>query len=149
MSLLATVAEGRHSVADILVVDDDADLAEVLSDLLSEAGHSVRTACNGEDGLRLVKQRHPDLILLDVEMPVVTGPEMSYRMLVQGLVQEDIPLVLMSGGSDLFRIAEQVGTPYYLPKPYDLSALIRVIEWVLGKQQPTWPKPRGPILGWP
>jgi DNA-binding NtrC family response regulator len=141
MTLLATVAEGRSRVADILVVDDDADLAEVISDLLHDAGHTVRTAHDGEDGLRLIAERHPDLVLLDVEMPLLTGPEMSHRMLVHDLGEEDIPLILMSGVTNLFKVAELVGTPYFLPKPYDLTALTRLVDWVLIERHPPRPKP--------
>ena len=84
-------------MADILIVDDDADLSEIVRDLLEEAGHTVRTASNGREGLRQLAQGLPDVVLLDVEMPVLTGPEMSYQMLVHDLGQEEVPIVLLSG----------------------------------------------------
>jgi len=54
-------------MADLLIVDDEPDLAEVLAAILAAAGHTVRTARDGREGLRLVSERQPDLVLLDVE----------------------------------------------------------------------------------
>ena len=114
-------------MADLLVVDDDPDLAESLASLLEAEGHEVRTAQNGQEGLKLVAQRHPDLVLLDVEMPVLTGPEMSYQMFVHDVGQEKIPIVLLSGITNLFKVADIVGTPYFLPKPCSFEAISSLV----------------------
>jgi DNA-binding NtrC family response regulator len=114
-------------VADLLVVDDDPDLAESLAALLEEEGHEVRTARNGQEGLELVAQRPPDLVLLDVEMPVLSGPEMSYRMFIHDVGQEEIPLVLLSGVTNLLEVAQTVGTPYFLPKPCAFEAIVSLV----------------------
>ena len=117
-------------MADLLLVDDDPDLAEILSSLLEDAGHAVRVGHDGEEGLRLVAERHPDLVLLDVEMPRVSGPEMSYRMFVHDVGEDQIPIVLLSGVVNLARVASDVGTPYFLPKPYAVEAVLRMIAQV-------------------
>jgi two-component system response regulator (stage 0 sporulation protein F) len=114
-------------VADLLVVDDDPDLAESLAALLEAEGHEVRTARNGQEGLELVAQRQPDLVLLDVEMPFLTGPEMSYRMFIHDVGQEEIPLVLLSGVTNLLEVAQTVGTPYFLPKPCAFEAIVSLV----------------------
>jgi CheY-like chemotaxis protein len=76
-------------MADLLVVEDNPALAEPLIDLLVGLGHQVDAACNGEEGLeRLAKEKLPDLVLLDVEMPVLSGPGMAYRMLVEDVGRE-------------------------------------------------------------
>jgi len=114
-------------VADLLVVDDDPDLAESLAALLEAEGHEVRTARNGQEGLELVAQRQPDLVLLDVEMPFLNGPEMSYRMFIHDVGQEEIPLVLLSGVTNLLEVAQAVGTPYFLPKPCPFEAIVSLV----------------------
>ena len=118
-------------MADLLLVDDDSDLAESLAELLQAEGHEVRTARNGNEGLNLVAAHHPDVVVLDVEMPVVTGPEMSYRMFIHDVGQENIPVVLLSGVTNLFKVAEIVGTPYFLPKPCDFEAVSSLVAKAL------------------
>jgi DNA-binding response OmpR family regulator len=114
-------------VADLLLVDDDPDLTELLGALLEAAGHTVRFARDGEQGLALVETRHPDLVLLDIEMPRLTGPEMSYRMFVRDMGQEKIPILLLSGVTNLDKIARFVGTPYFLAKPYAIEAVLGLV----------------------
>jgi CheY-like chemotaxis protein len=128
-------------VANLLVVDDDPDLAELLTDLLEGQGHTVRVARDGREGLRLVAERRPDLVLLDVEMPLVTGPEMSQEMIVRDRGQEEIPIVLVSGVTNLFRLAASVGTPYFLRKPYDAETLSRLVASALVERRPPHPAP--------
>jgi CheY-like chemotaxis protein len=70
----------RASTADLLVVEDDRDAAEALAEVLRDAGHRVRLALDGEEGLGLLEEVPPDVVLLDVEMPVLTGPEMAASM---------------------------------------------------------------------
>jgi DNA-binding NtrC family response regulator len=134
---------GRKDTADLLIVDDDRDLADVLGDLLEAAGHEVRRARDGDEGLRLLSERQPDLVLLDVEMPRLTGPEMSFRMFLNDVGQDKIPIVLLSGVTNLFRVAEIVGTPYFMQKPYDFDSVLQVVERALTER-------RAPVRGaWP
>jgi CheY-like chemotaxis protein len=84
-------------MADLLVVDDDDDIGDMLADILRELGHTVRVGRNGEQGLTLLEERLPDAVLLDVEMPALTGPQMAVRMFLHDVGQEEIPIVLQSG----------------------------------------------------
>src|SRR6476661_5193771 len=127
-------------MADLLLVDDDPDLAESLAELLRAEGHQVRTARNGKEGLNLVATRYPDLVLLDVEMPLVTGPEMSYRMFIHDVAQENIPILLLSGVTNLVKVAELVGTPYFLPKPCDFEAISRLLARALVERRAPVPR---------
>jgi DNA-binding NtrC family response regulator len=129
-------------MADLLIVDDDRDIAELLSDILTAIGHRVRLASNGLEGLARVEERKPDLVLLDVEMPLLTGPEMSYRMFVHDMGQEEIPVILLSGVVNLQEVAIAVGTPYSLAKPYDIDALLRLVERALVERTPPTPLAR-------
>ncbi len=127
-------------MADVLVVDDDPDLREVLAAILVGLNHTVRSARNGEEGLQLLDERLPDIVLLDVEMPVLDGPGMAYRMLIGDLGKEKIPIVLLSGVIDLHLVAGKVGTPYFLGKPYAFEALVPLLDRALGERQPPHPQ---------
>jgi len=133
----------ERNVADLLIIDDDPDYAEALRDLLEEAGHRVRVGFDGAEGLDLVHQRMPDVALLDVEMPVLGGPEMVMRMLIQDMGQENVPVVLLSGISNLFEIARQVGTPYHLGKPFRHQQLVLLLDRVLAERAAPHPQQMG------
>ncbi len=126
-------------MADLLVVDDDEDIRDVLAEVLRGEGHEVRVACNGREGLPLVYARKPDLVLLDVEMPVLTGPEMAYRIFIQDMGYEAVPIVLLSGVLDLPRVAAAVGTPYFLAKPYLIDAVLPLVDRALRERVPPVP----------
>jgi len=128
-------------MADILVVEDDVDVAEALSELLALDGHRVRTACDGVDGLACLDAGLPDLVLLDIEMPRMTGPDMVYRMLLADLGREKIPVILLSGEIDLPRTAAALGTPYAVRKPYTLDEVAAVIARALRERTPPTPPP--------
>jgi DNA-binding NtrC family response regulator len=130
-------------MADVLVVDDDCDMADLLVELLQSPAHGVRVARDGREALELVAQRRPDLVLLDVEMPLVSGPEMVAGMLIRDCGDERIPVVLLSGVLDRARVAARVGTPYFLPKPYTLDALLAVVSLALEQRVPPTPKALG------
>jgi CheY-like chemotaxis protein len=128
-------------VANLLVVDDDPDLAELLTGYLESEGHIVRVAHDGGEGLRLVSERQPDLVLLDVEMPFVSGPQMSYQMVLRDCGEEQIPVVLLSAVTNLHRTAARVGTPYFLGKPFDPAALSRLVARALAERHAPSPGP--------
>jgi len=123
-------------MASLLVVDDDVDLADLLAELLAQEGHEVRLARDGEDGLARLAERHPDVLLLDVEMPQLDGPGMAYRMVVHDCGMEEIPIVLVSGVADLREVARRVGTPYFVSKPFQMPTLLRVLNQALEERTP-------------
>ena len=108
--------------------------------ILQAAGHEVREASNGREGLDLVAQRPPDLALLDVEMPVLNGPEMAHGLFLRNFGFEKIPIILLSGIVGLQEVAEVVGTPYFLAKPYSPGALLRMVDWALREKIAPRPK---------
>jgi DNA-binding NtrC family response regulator len=123
-------------VADVLIIEDDLDSAEALSLVMQSRGHEVRVGYNGEEGLRLADEKPPDLVLLDVEMPILDGPGMALAMLIHNMGLELVPVVLLSGVPDLERIANEVGTPYFLGKPYHLARLVALVDRALVERQP-------------
>lgn len=126
-------------VADVLIVDDDPDVAEAFSEVLKAEGHQPRVAYNGREGLNQLERSIPDLVLLDVDMPVLSGPEMAYAMFVHDVGLDRIPIILVSGVPDLRERAVQVGTPYALAKPFRYEQLAGIIESAL--RQRVAPRP--------
>jgi len=132
-------------MADLLIVDDDVELGDLLADILREEGHEVRVGRSGREGLAQLGDRQPDLVLLDVEMPVLTGPEMAYAVFLHDLGLEKIPIVLVSGVLDLRAVAASVGTPYFLAKPYDMTRLLWLLSKALVERLPPHPTLRADV----
>jgi CheY-like chemotaxis protein len=87
---------GEGSLANILIVEDDPEIADAVAALLTPAGHVTRTARNGVEGLRMVAEQPPDLILLDVEMPILDGPRMAEALAMQRAGLPRMPIVIVS-----------------------------------------------------
>lgn len=90
---------GRHRQATILVVDDDEFNLRLLSKMLSIEGHAVRTAASGEEALASVKERLPDLVVLDVMMPGIDGFEVVRRLRADACTRP-IPIIMITALED-------------------------------------------------
>jgi DNA-binding NtrC family response regulator len=126
-------------MADLIVVDDDHDLGDILADILRSRGHEIRVARSGHEALQLVAERRPEAVVLDVEMPVLSGPDTAHLLLIRNCGDEEIPIVLLSGIVDLRRVAARVGTPYFLAKPYELEAIVQLVARALAERTPPTP----------
>jgi len=126
-------------MAQILLVDDDPDVVETTALILAAEGYGIELATNGQEGLEALERCLPDLVILDIEMPVLDGRQMAYRMFVRDCGAEQIPILLISGAADLREIAAQVGTPYRLAKPYHLDAFLRLVERALAERKAPTP----------
>jgi DNA-binding response OmpR family regulator len=122
-------------VADVLVVEDDEDVAFLMGIFLERDGHLVRFACDGEKGLACLSERLPEVVILDVEMPLLDAQGMAARMFVEDVGRERIPVVLVSGVTELHSVAEEIGTPYALPKPFDPAELIALVRRALRERR--------------
>lgn len=120
------------NLPSILIVEDDFEIAATIAELLTGSGHVTRTACNGVEGLRQIGAAAPDLILLDVEMPILDGPGMAHALATERAGKTPIPIVLVSAARDIEMVARRVGTPHYLKKPFSLDRLTKLIDGVLG-----------------
>jgi CheY-like chemotaxis protein len=118
---------------NILIVDDEQDVLLVLEKGLTAEGYSVITASSGNDAISLAKSRHPDLIILDVLMPDMEGPEVK-RKLKEDPETKDIPIIFLTG---MFPKREddqdgRIVAGYVLfEKPYDILKLVFAIEQLL------------------
>ena len=93
----------------------------MIRDILEEYGFSVVTAADGAEALRLVEEAEPEVVLLDVNMPVLDGEGFVAAVRERGL---RVPIVIMTAGSSAKRWATQLGADAYLSKPFELSSLI-------------------------
>ena len=119
----------------ILVVDDQEDLRGVLRDLLTGSGYTVIEAADGEAGVAKAKSDNPDLILMDIQMPVIDGYEATRRIKVDPDLNP-IPIVAVSlfamkGDEEKARAA---GCDHYVTKPYSPMQLLRLIRGFLGEK---------------
>jgi CheY-like chemotaxis protein len=80
----------------ILVVDDESGIVDVLSAVLTDAGYRVEGAANGQDALAKLAENEPDLLVLDLEMPVLDGAD-TLRALRADRVHQRLPVLMMSG----------------------------------------------------
>jgi CheY-like chemotaxis protein len=128
-------------MANVLVVDDAPDLGETFADVLAALGHTTQLVGNGREAITWLLDETPDLDLIvsDVEMPVLTGPEMASEIRVRDTGLERIPIILVSGIRDLPRVAERLGTPYFLTKPFSLDTVSGILTRALAERTPPHP----------
>jgi signal transduction histidine kinase/class 3 adenylate cyclase/response regulator of citrate/malate metabolism len=118
--------------AQVLVVDDNADLRNYVSGILQQAGYRVQTARNGAEGFQLAQATPPQLIVTDLMMPLVSGLEMI-QMIRQDETLKGIPIVLLTAKADedtRIEGAEQ-GADAYLSKPFNRRELLAEVRNLL------------------
>jgi DNA-binding response OmpR family regulator len=121
-------SNGHHP--RVLIVDDDDELAEVLRQALRESGYAVATVRHGAAALELIGQIQPDLILLDLRMPIMDG----WSFVTQYRRNEKVGgrIVLLSGHPNVRDISQSLGADAYIGKPFELTQLIGTLEQQLG-----------------
>ncbi|OZI23764.1 response regulator [Bordetella genomosp. 9] len=117
-------------MALILVADDEILLAEMLADLLEDAGHDVLTAPHGKAALDIMRTRRPDLIITDFMMPLMTGLELAEAVRADALTK-DIPIVLVTGAQGLLARQSPGLFTLVVDKPYDPRTLLAQVEEML------------------
>ena len=113
----------------ILVVEDDEAIRGLLTEVLRDDGYDVREAANGAEALEYVRGHRPDLIVLDLMMPVMDGWTFAERLREQ---RRKIPIIVISAANDVKRHARAVGAVDVIPKPFDIDSLLPRIERVAG-----------------
>jgi DNA-binding NtrC family response regulator len=115
-------------MSEILIVEDDPSVLETISLLLELEGHHVRTALNGAEGLALLRQKFPDVTITDIEMPILDGPGMALRMFLENHGLEKVPIVIVSAFPNIQKTADEVGTPYFISKPFEIDELLSTVS---------------------
>ena len=116
----------------ILYIDDDQLLAELVSNVFENLGYTIARACNGASGMTAMRQHKPDLVLLDLAMPKISGYDV-YRTMKQDDNLADIPVIVITAESEFKFIEFGLLPPNgYLTKPFGIAELTRVVNEVLG-----------------
>ena len=123
------------------MVDDDPDILEALSEILESEGFAIRQARNGQEALEILETVSPNLILLDLMMPVMDGWEFAVKMR-RRVDWSQIPVIVLSADRNIGGRARELGALGYLAKPFELSALLSLVQSSLSRSQKT--KTRGP-----
>jgi DNA-binding response OmpR family regulator len=123
----------------ILVVDDETEIRKMLVRLLTRSGHHVVEADRGLSALRLVKERHPDLIVLDAMLPEVHGFEIARR--IKGSQRYgQIPIIMISAVYRGWRYAEDLkqscGVEHFIEKPFRIAEVLAAVEACLRREAP-------------
>ena len=122
---------------NILVVDDDAPVREVLETCLAYEGYHVISAPNGRSALQAIATARPDLVLLDVQMPDISGWDLLSLLRRSGC-HRDLPVIMLTGMSDAASQAHgwRLDCTCYLAKPMDLNDLLLLVKRVLTGPNP-------------
>ena len=123
----------------ILVVEDDTKIATALRIRLEAAGYEVVTAGDGFSGLKMTMTHTPNLILLDIMMPVGMGFSVAERLKSLGMGEIPIVFITASKRAGLRKTAQQLGAAGFFEKPYDAEELLAAINLILGAPPMTGP----------
>lgn len=121
----------------VMVVDDEPRICQFLNIKLGISGYDVVTTSDGSDAIELARTRNPDIILLDIVMPGVSGMEVLEQV---RSFSPHVPVIVFTGRPEVARIAMQFGADDYIAKPFDPDLLVKKIKRALGARQGTTKK---------
>jgi CheY-like chemotaxis protein len=114
----------------VLVIDDDMAMLELLASVLDDEGYSVRTASGGVQGLSLLEEKPPGLVLLDWMMPTMRGDEVLRRIKAGRF--RHIPVVILSANGDAKALIAE-GADAFIAKPFDIDDLLSCVANYIGR----------------
>jgi len=120
-------------LAKILIVDDDGALRTLLGLCFLRRGHSIVVASNGAEGLACVTAQAPDLVVTDVNMPVLDGLELLRQLRADG--HADLPVIVLTARADQRAAAIAAGADAFLVKPVPLRQLSETAERLLAERR--------------
>jgi CheY-like chemotaxis protein len=110
----------------ILVVDNDSAMLELLTMVLGHQGYLVDTASNGEDAFRRIEDHRPDLVLLDLQMPILDGRSFARILHERGISLKVV--VVSTFGMTSLADASEIGAVGHLSKPFHLDDLLATVK---------------------
>lgn len=120
----------------ILVVDDEPEIHAVLGKLLVKEGFDVQSAYCADDAYRSIAEQKPDLVILDIMMPRISGIEVCNRLKADPATKDILILIVSARDSQADRIDGLThGADDYVSKPFHLRSLVRKIEFMLAKRE--------------
>lgn len=114
----------QTATRQILVVDDDPGTVQVMTMILASEGYPVRAATNGQEALAAIISEQPALVLLDLNMPVMSGWELIKQLRTSTI---SVPVVVMTAGQRARDEAARLNVAGHLSKPFDLDDLLRIV----------------------
>jgi DNA-binding response OmpR family regulator len=121
--------------ARVLVVDDDELIRDTLATALTDEGYAVRVAGDGRAALNTLGEWRPDLIVLDLMMPVMDGRAFRAAQRSAALTA-DIPVIVLSAAHNVHARAAELEAAAVFPKPFDLAALLEAVESAVRRGEP-------------
>jgi two-component system chemotaxis response regulator CheY len=115
----------------VLLIEDEDTISEIVADALMLEGYQVRRARNGREALEMLQEWLPQLILLDLMMPVMNGWAFraAQRQLMGGAA--DVPIVVLSGAREVRARADELGAVEAMSKPFELNHVIEAVgRWI-------------------
>lgn len=121
---------------NVLIVDDSDDVRLTLSIILEDAGYDVLEAENGRQAISAVQSSQPDVILMDIEMPVLNGL-VALSVLKADTKTREVPVVMMSANSQRGTInkALAAGAASYVTKPFHLEEIVQAVETAISSHR--------------
>lgn len=117
-----------EATKNILIVEDEPDVLKMTAFRLKKAGYEVMTTTDGEKALEMVEKEGPDLIFLDLNLPVIDGYEVCRKLKANNRLKE-IPVVILSASADgIKEITAEIGGNDYLIKPYEPEELFAKVD---------------------
>lgn len=114
------------SKTSVLLAEDDADLRDLYSFILNQAGFEVRQAENGQAALNELQRHRPDILITDVMMPGMTGLELIERVKKEEELR-NLPVVLISAHKDFIDLAQSKGATEVIEKPIDVFGFVSTV----------------------
>lgn len=124
------LTRGVRAVPTILIIDDEASIAEVMAEVLLDEGYATLTANHGREALALIATCRPDLMLLDLFMPEMSGLDVLAHMQHDAALAL-IPVVMMTAGSISDLDLSHKGVIQVMSKPFSLDELIATVRTLL------------------
>ena len=124
-----TATDGATVLRTVLVADDDPDLLALIQRRLSRAGYRVICAIDGQEALDMVAEHHPDMAVLDVTMPKVTGTEVLARLRADSATSEMLVILISANYRGEFNDrGRPLGADDYIPKPFGPAEIRNRVE---------------------
>lgn len=114
----------------VLIVDDNDSMRHSLADVLESEGLSVELASDGAQALAALQRRVPDLVLLDLQLPKIPGADVAEHL---HRLPHPPALLVLSASSSTAELSRDIGADAFLPKPFDLTELLAVVDRLLGR----------------
>lgn len=116
-------------MSDVIIVDDEREILNILTQLLVSEGYHVRPFTDSRQALEAARRKPPGLALIDIMLPYVSGPELI--QLLRAEVDPHLPIVAMSASSNYYQVRD-LDIQRFLEKPFDLDDVLVQVEAVAG-----------------